>query len=140
MTSEWAARVNRFPTTRPFVSPAAWALYSVCSTVIFSAVSRMKVLQLGEDPDQFMSGTHWATVVSKVLPDEDMKRIGSDSNHGLQWALGRVEERLLEELQRSLGEGPVAMESALDAQKIAEQTDVIRLQAATGVAKAIAQK
>jgi hypothetical protein len=126
MSEEYAARIVRCSDCRPFVSPTAWALFAAYSVIVMFAVSRMKTLQLlGFDPRKFLKNVHWIEFIRTALPQDDVSKIGSDSEHGVLWVLGRLEERMVEELQRSLAEGSAGLDSVSDAQRILEATDAL---------------
>lgn len=123
MEDAYAARLVKFSTARPFVSPTAWALFATYSTIVVAAIAKMKALKLGFDPRKFLKDQHWAELLPGVLPPEDMQLLGKDADHGLQWAFNRIEERLIVELQRSLAETSAGLESVADAQRILEAAE-----------------
>jgi hypothetical protein len=119
----YISRLAKFGTVRPFVSPTAWALFAAYSAIVAAAIAKMKALRLGFDPRKFFKDQHWAGLLPDVLPPEDIDLLGKDADHGLQWAFGRIEERLIVELQRSLGETSAGLESVADAQRILEAAE-----------------
>lgn len=123
MEDAYIERLARFSAVRPFVSPTAWVLFAAYSTIVVAAIAKMKALKLGLDPRKFFKDQHWANLLPGVLPPEDMELLGKDTDHGLQWAFGRIEERLIVELQRSLGETSAGLESVADAQRILEAAE-----------------
>jgi len=125
MTDEYLARLHMHASVRPFVSTAAWAAYSVYSNIVSAAIGKMKMLKIGQDPRRFFTEVHWAAILPGVLPADESRLVGTDSEHGLQWVLARLEERLASELQRSLGEGAAGLDSITDAKRILEATDKI---------------
>jgi hypothetical protein len=137
MTPEYLTKLQSFSAQRPFVSPAAWALYAVHSTVIVLHITKLKMLQLGEDPKQFVTGT-WVSLVAKVLPPDETTKIGTNQEHGLQWALGRIEEMLVEEIRRSLGESTAGKDSLIDAEAIIRQAESIGFSTASALGRASA--
>lgn len=123
MEDAYTARLIKVGSVRPFVSATAWALFSAYSTIVAGAIAKMKTLKLGVDPRKFFKDQHWAALLAGVLPPEDLQLLGADSEHGMQWAFGRIEERLIAELQRSLGEKSAGLESVADAQRILEAAE-----------------
>jgi len=123
MQDEYIMRLHRCASVRPFVSPNAWALYAVYSNIIGAGIGKMQMLKIGQDPRKFLTDRHWSELLPGVLPPEDIQLAGSDAEHGVQWVLSRIEERLLVELQRSMGEASAGLESVADAQRILEACD-----------------
>lgn len=136
MERDFSARLNRVAAYRPFVSPMAWALYSVYSTVIVFSVSQLRMLQLGENPKSLMSKSSWVEFVGDALPKEEVMLIGSDSNHGLQWAMNLLEQRILDELRESVAEESAGLDSVANARRILEAADISEPTAAVDRARA----
>ncbi|MCU1314908.1 MAG: hypothetical protein JWN63_230 [Candidatus Acidoferrum typicum] len=83
----------------------------------------MKMLKLGFDPRKYFRDQHWSALLPGVLPREDIHLVGRDSEHGVQWVLDRIEERLVEEIRHSLAETSAGLESVAEAERILEATD-----------------
>jgi hypothetical protein len=125
--------LGQFSAHQPFVSPTAWALYAAYSTIIVFSVSKMHVLQNGYDPRKFLLAAHWTELLGEALTAEDFKRIGTSSEYGIQWALKRIEDRLVDELRRSIASESAGLESLDEAHRILLAVD--KLQNAASTAK-----
>jgi hypothetical protein len=124
MTPEYLTRLNsEHAAHQPFVSAKAWALYAVYAAIITFSISRLQILQSGFDPERFLKATHWMQVIDAALIPEDFKRIGTSSEYGLEWALKRLEERIVDELRLSMTGEFAGLEGAGDAQKILDVID-----------------
>ncbi len=123
MQDEFIMRLHKCASVRPFVSPNAWALYAVYSNIIGAGIGKMQMLKIGLDPRKFVRDRHWSELLPCVLPPEEIELVGKDAEHGVQWALSRIEERLVVELQRAVAEASVGLESVTDAQRILEACD-----------------
>ena len=134
-SADFLRKLAGYTAVRPFVSTAAWAFFAAYSTAIVLLASRVRILQLGGNPNQFLTDVHWAELFKGALPAEEHRLIHSDIDHGLHWALGRLEEHMVTELRRSLSEGPVAEASAIEHQKSVDDLEVVQARVTAGVAK-----
>lgn len=123
MTDEFIAKLNGYAQHQPFVSPVAWALYTAYSTIIVLSISKLKMLQLGFDPGNVVKDTHWVVLLGKALLPADFNKIESGAQYNLHWALGRVEERIVDELRRSMAGESAGLEGVGDAHAILEAID-----------------
>jgi hypothetical protein len=126
VSTDYLTNLNQYETHRPFVSPAAWALFSAYSSIIGFYVAQLMMLRIGFDIGKFSNVQHWTALLGSSLPQDEVSQIYSDADHGIQWALGRLEERLIEELQRSLSEESAGVESLSMARRILEESDKVK--------------
>jgi hypothetical protein len=136
MSNEYLEELGRCSRVQPFVSPVAWSLFAVYLATIVFSVSTMKVLQLGQDPRKFLKEAHWASIIAPAMPADEFQKIGSSKEFGLQWALGRLEHRILEELRNSLDGRSAGLESLTDAQRILQVAETANDAALKGVVAA----
>jgi hypothetical protein len=135
-SDDYLANINQYETHRPFISPTAWALYAAYTSIIVFSVSNMKMLQIGFDFRRFLKVRHWTALLGTTLPRDEVSQIYSDAEHGIQWALGRVEERFIEELQRSISEESAGVDSLGTARRILDEADKLTASAAGALTKA----
>jgi hypothetical protein len=129
LNPDYAVRLGQCATHQPFVSPNAWALYAAYSTIITFSVSKMHILQSGFDPRKFLKKSHWTELMGEALTQEDFGKIGTSSEHGVQWALKRIEDRIVDELRRSMADEAAGLESLEGAQRILEAADKLENEA-----------
>jgi hypothetical protein len=134
-SDEYLANLNQFETHRPFVSPTAWALYAAYTSIIVFYVSNMKMLQIGYDFRKFLKVQHWTALLGTTLPMDEVSQIYSGPEHGIQWALGRLEERFIEELQRSISEESAGVDSLGTARRILDEADKLKASAAEALSR-----
>lgn len=102
MSTEYLLRINHeYAAYQPFVTPTAWALYAVYAAIITFSISKLQILQSSWDPDELLIAKHWMEVVDAALLPEDFKKIGTSLEYGLQWALKRLEDRIVDEMRNS---------------------------------------
>jgi len=121
MTDAYLAELIKVAQHQPWASPLAWSLYAVYSMLVAFSVHKMKLLQVGVDPSRFMKPNHWVTMLKPALFDEDFRKIGKDSDAGLQWALGRIEERIVGEIRNSLEAETIGADTLAAAHRMSEQ-------------------
>jgi hypothetical protein len=130
MSDGYSSKLISCAKYQPFVSPKAWAFYAAYSTIILVSISKIKMLQAGYNPSRFVKDFHWVSLLGAVLPSEDAEKIGKSTDYGLQWALKRLEDRIVDELKRSMTGESAGLEGAGDAQKILEMIDKYEISAA----------
>jgi hypothetical protein len=123
MSDDYSSKLASYAKYQPFVSPTAWALYAAYSTVIGISIAKIKMLQIGYDPERFLKNSHWVAVLVEALSPDDFGKIGKSAEYGLQWALKRLEERIVDELKRSMTGESAGLEGVEDAQRILEVVD-----------------
>jgi hypothetical protein len=127
INSDYLLRLNNeYAQYQPFVTPTAWALYAVYAAIITFSISKLHVLQAGYDPGDLLIAKHWKDVVNPALLPEDFKKIGTSPEYDLQWALKRLEERIVDELRSSMTGESAGLESVGDAQRILEVADELQ--------------
>jgi hypothetical protein len=102
---------------QPFISPLAWAYFSTYQTVVYLAHAEIKVLALGENPERLLNLQAARDVVKSALPHyaEYVDKWGVHVS-----LLDELENRLLEELRRTL-EG-----TELDAESLARSANIMK--------------
>jgi hypothetical protein len=137
MSQEYLARLNNQSAMhQPFVSPTAWALFAVYASIITFSIAKMQLLQMGEDPDQFLTVGHWIALIHAALLPDDFKKLGTSREYDLQWALKKLEDQIVDELRRSMAEESAGLESLATAQRILQAADQSNVATSTSLARA----
>lgn len=104
--------------TRPFVSPVAWALYEAHSSTVWHAVMTMIAWKSGVTTN-YLNNEDLVLSITKALPHQKtfMEKFGVG---GAYYLLDQLEEALLAELKRFLQTGDTDQESVKVASEIIE--------------------
>lgn len=88
---------------RPFVSPMAWALFTAYQTIIAQAVVKLNIIKsgIGLDPKKLIDEDPIKQLIKAALPHQEAY-IDKFGDVGYHYLLEKIEEQLLDELQKML--------------------------------------
>lgn len=111
--------------TRPFISPLAWALYSAYEAIVMHAALKLQMLKNGLDVVEIINDSLFEKIIIAALPHQKdfIEQHGQAAYH---YFLDELEEKLLEELAKILRGDESDKEGIEKASKILEEVERLR--------------
>lgn len=111
---------------RPFVSPLAWAYFSALQTIVFGAIMRAKMLEIGvSGAEEFINTEHAKKLLKIVLPHQSAY-IDKHGDSSYYYLIEELENNLLNELSNILDGKSVDQENVHRASEIMESVNKMR--------------